>query len=119
MSSRLDEIMDTNQAAAYMGVHPVTLRNWRLYYGLPCAKKGHSLIFLKSDLDAFTPPSKTHAHTKDGQHKHLRAVELYDRQGMTMKEIAAELGYKGESGASRAVQYGRAKLSRRKNKKAR
>lgn len=109
--------MDTREAAEYLGVHPVTIKNWRLRRGLPAIKKGHSLLFHKADLDSFTPPHTTHARTKDGQDKHLLAVKLSDSEGKSLVEIARLLGYKTGSSASRAIQYGRAKLAKAKRKR--
>lgn len=108
--------MDTHEAAEYLGVHPVTIKNWHLKRGLSATKKGHSLLFHKADLDSFTPPHVTRARTKDGQDKHLLAVKLSDGEGKHLAEIARLLGYKTESGASRAIQYGRAKLAKAKRK---
>lgn len=48
-------LMDTNQAAVYLGVEPATLTMWRSTkrYPLRYVKVGRHVRYRKSDLDAF------------------------------------------------------------------
>ena len=52
----MDKRLNTNQAAAYLGVSPKTLWEWRnrTLIPLPCYRVGkRRLIYLQSDLDNY------------------------------------------------------------------
>jgi len=112
MSEEEKQLFSTVEAAEFKGVHVQTLKGWYMSGRLKGEKRGHSLIFHRADLVAFVPPAETRGQTEDGQDKHVLAAKMYDNEKKSLKEIAEALGYANESGASRAVKFGREKLAK-------
>ena len=49
------DLLNTTQAAAYLGKSPITLATWRCSrrYPLPYVRNGGTIRYRKTDLDAF------------------------------------------------------------------
>jgi hypothetical protein len=69
----LDDYFDTNEAAAELGVKPLTLVRWRLArHGPPVTQIGRRLYYKKSSLRAWLaaqerPPARRQMLTASGQ----------------------------------------------------
>jgi len=64
-----DPLLNTDQAAVYLGVRPSTLENWRVTgrYNLPFVKIGRLPRYRRSDLDAFIARRLQNANPGDRQ----------------------------------------------------
>jgi len=52
--NRAGVVLDTKRAAAYLGLRPQTLCNWRVYRkGPPYHRVGRRVLYLVEDLDNF------------------------------------------------------------------
>lgn len=108
-----EQLYSTEDAAKYLGIAEVTVK-YHVYQSLRLPKRliGRTLVFTQQELDTFKAqniPAHRSAGTVGGVDRNIAAAKLKD-EGKTLKQIMAELGYKTEGGASRAVKYGRAKL---------
>ena len=65
------DVLDEKQAAAYINQKPGTLRQWRsVSKGPAYLKKGRSVLYKKSDLDAWLATGRTFTgETPDAPHR--------------------------------------------------
>ena len=111
------------EVARELGLHPQTAK-YHIYTSGYFSGKGKAigsaLAFTRKELDemreimkTMPPPGRRVTKIKTTDDRQAKALELKE-QGLTLSQIAKELGYANRSGASRAV-----KAAKRKAKKAR